>query len=91
MQLSQEQLKKHPEGIVPVDVLVLGVTEASHILLNHFGQDGAVIGSVAHPTCKSARIRTGCLSNKSLGSTLHELSHEGANISTFTSERAVLL
>lgn len=82
--LSQEQLKKHPEGIVPVDVLVLGVTEASHILLNHFGQDGAVIGSVAHPACKSAGIRTGCLSNKSLGSTLRELSHEGGVLAVGT-------
>ena len=79
MQVSQEQLKQHPDGIVPVDVLLLGVTEASHILLNHYAQDGVVIGSVAHPACKAAGIRTGCLSNKSLGTTLHELKHEGVN------------
>lgn len=77
MQTSRECLQQHPDGKVPVDLLVLGVTEASHILLNHTGRDGTVLGSVAHPACKLAGLRTGDSCNRTLGTTLRGVKHQG--------------
>lgn len=60
---------------------MLGITEASHILLNHTSRDETcptVLGSVAHPACKSDGLRTGSLRNRALGTILCGLKKPGA-------------
>lgn len=80
MQKSREYLQQYPDGKIPVELLVLGVTDASQILLSHAGRDGAVLGSVAHPACRAVGLRIGSMASRALGTSLHGIKGQGGGL-----------
>jgi hypothetical protein len=54
LQVSRKFLQRHPDGSVPADVLILGLTGDSHMLLGKCAQNATILGGIAHPACKLA-------------------------------------